>query len=119
MSRCLLRRFWSVVVLAGWLAGALAPLAAGAHHDVDLACGDQTWSTPHHVTAQFERVLPPEHHDHCAICHLQRTLRGASSESGTVVPVDSGHVAAPVDDLDGVPNPVLCSLPPRAPPAIL
>jgi hypothetical protein len=118
MSRSLVRRFWAVVVLAGWLAGAAAPLVAGAHHDIDLACGDEAWDTPHHSSAQFERVLPPVRHDHCALCHLQRTLRGASSESGTVVPTDRGRTTAPVDDLDGVPNPVLCSLPPRAPPAI-
>ncbi len=71
------------LVLAVWLVGAVAPIA-GALHAMgdDAACGEPRFAG--HPTTQVERVLASDDHGHCDVCHLQRTLRGASPQAAAL-----------------------------------
>lgn len=114
-----LRRVLATVVLLAWTCGLVAPLAAGGHEEIDSACGETVWATPHHSRAQFERVLPPLHDDHCALCHLQRTLRDMSGVAGVVVSDSSRTRAYLPHDLVYVPAAERPGVPSRAPPSVL
>ena len=104
-------------LLAAWLVVAFAP-AVGAVHAFgdDPACEDPAFSR--HPVVQVEGVLPPVTHDHCEVCHFQRTLRGASLAHVAVA------VTAASSDTPGVTtaqSPRLAdlpSLPSRAPPSL-
>jgi hypothetical protein len=69
----------SWLILAAGIAGAAAPVA-GALHALgdDAACGEPRFA--HHPITQLESIRSSAEPEHCDVCHLQRTLCGASLE---------------------------------------
>jgi hypothetical protein len=107
---------WLVLVV--WLVGAAAPIA-GALHAMgdDAACGEPQFAG--HPTTQFEGVLPAADHGHCEVCHLQRTLRGASPRAPLAAVMLSSVRAEAARWSATVPAVVVPRLSGRAPPALL
>lgn len=104
-------------LIAAWLVAAIAPAVGAAHaFGDDPACEDPALSR--HPVAQVEGVLPPVTHDHCEVCHFQRTLRGAAP----VFAVLAVSTALPVRPGAPTEQPLragdVSSLPSRAPPAL-
>jgi hypothetical protein len=111
-----LRRLSSVLILAAWIAGLVAP-AVSAHGAVDLECGDAPWLSDHDRTA-FEDVRPPVETGHCELCHLQRALRGALASSAIYawIPIERNPHLRSAER--GIRSADRSSLPPRAPPTL-
>ena len=105
------------LLLTAWLVAAFAP-AVGVVHTFgdDPACEDPAFSR--HPVAQVEGVLPPVTHDHCEVCHLQRTLRGAAL-THVAIAVSAASADAPRVVTVQTPRPAdVSSLPSRAPPSL-
>ncbi|SRR5690606_16839 len=94
----LLRRLSALLVLIA-LGGSMAlPLAGDLHAAGDVAGHEAIWSTdPHAIahrsTTQVERVRDPLSTDHCAVCHLQRTMAGADDDAKRLLATGSEPVA--------------------------
>jgi hypothetical protein len=96
---------------------AVAP-AVGATHAFgdDPACEDPAFSR--HPVAQVEGVLPPVTHDHCEVCHFQRTLRGAAP-TYAVLAVSTAPSTERGASTEQTPRAAdVSTLPSRAPPAL-
>jgi hypothetical protein len=118
MTRWLLGRATSGVVLTTWLAGLLGPVLLPHSAQFDVACSDEAFTAPHPRT-QFEAALPPVTDEHCAVCHLQRVARGAlAGLTGDVRghEIDAARALAAVSVAQ---RQVTFDLPARAPPATL
>jgi hypothetical protein len=96
---------------------ALAPAVGAAHiFGDDPACEDPAFSR--HPVAQVEGVLPPVTHDHCEVCHFQRTLRGAAP-AYAVLPFTTAASITPGAPTAQTPRASdVSTLPSRAPPAL-
>jgi hypothetical protein len=93
-----LRRLSALVVLVALGSSILLPLAGGLHTVEEGAGLDPLWSSdPHAVahrsTTQVERVRDPLATDHCAVCHLQRTMAGADDDAKRLLTAGAGAVA--------------------------
>jgi hypothetical protein len=105
------------LVLAVWLIGALAPMAGAVHQlGDDPAC--QKPGLASHPTTQFESLATIGQHDHCVVCHFQRTLRSASPLASLLAPA-AGPAPIPIlVTADQQRSASIATLPSRAPPSL-
>jgi hypothetical protein len=117
MTRAWFRRATALAVLVGWMGTVVLPSIAALHTPVldDAACGDPLWSNPH-PTTQFEAVLPSLYGEHCAVCHLQRALRGALASATRLPSPDDIAPAGRLLAAPGVLTLEVSAGPSRAPP---
>ena len=115
MLRGRLRRFVATIGLITWIAGLVLP-AIGGQHVPDLADVGETFLGILHPVPQVEPVHPSLGDEHCAICHLQRAVRGAAL---TAAMIGDGVVSTPSDppvQQRALSSASLTAAPPRAPP---
>lgn len=76
------KRLRAWVALAAFLGSVGLPFVSASHMlaDDDAACG-QVSLVNHHPVVQFERSTPASPLEHCAICHWQRAVSGASTSA--------------------------------------
>ena len=120
-----LRRNIAWVLLAGFVS-AQGTVWVAAHHatlEDDAACAAMDgleFVGPHHQAGlQIEETNPPSPIEHCAICHLQRHVRGAllSRVTGVTPPADLVRIV--VEQTVQLAPVVLPALPSRGPPSLL
>jgi mono/diheme cytochrome c family protein len=118
MAASCFRHLSALILLVAMAGGLVMPLFGDLHVESDVACADDALAaTSHHQTIQFESIRPAVAGDHCAICHLQRAMGGATDDAKRYVP---GGEAAPwtVRTLTHTTSELVrLDVPSRAPPA--